>query len=132
MLQRWGNALSEMKPRRAKVAFSNGAVFEAELALSTAQLTQGLRGRAQASPMLFVFASESYWSMTMAGVDFPLDMVMLDAAGVVVDVMRAPARADGPFTPREPSRYTLELPAGWAEGFRLRRGMRAAVVPMVR
>lgn len=121
-----------MKSRRARVVFGNGSSFDAELAVTRSELEMGLRGRVGAMPMLFVFSSLGSWPMTMRGVWFDLDMVMLDDAGIVVGVSRAPAGAVGPFACPAPYKYVLELPAGWAEGFSLRRGMRAAVVPMAR
>lgn len=67
--------------------------------------------------MLFVFTSESRYGFWMKDMRFPIDIIWLSVDGTIVDMHAdlSPSTYPEIFRPREPVRYVLELPAGFAE-----------------
>jgi uncharacterized membrane protein (UPF0127 family) len=118
--------------RATRVAFSSGAVIDAEIPLTTDQMLEGLRGRAKPSPMLFVFPHDDRRTMTMSGMTFPLDMIFIDGSGRVASVVSEATPGRLIVDSVVAARYCLELPAGWATGFRIQIGDRAMFTPLVR
>jgi len=118
--------------RAARIAFSSGALIDAEIPVTPAEMLDGLRSRAKPSPMLFVFPAMGPLAMTMSGVTFPLDMVFMSDNGKVVDVVSEAAPGRLMVHSRAAARYCLELPPGWAAGMGIAVGDRAMVTPMIR
>ncbi len=103
------------------------AAVHVELATTTAARELGLGDRdglAPGSGMLFVFAGPAQHAFWMKDMRFTIDMVWLDAAGRVIYIQRAvsPATYPATFDAAEPSRYVLELPAGYAEAYTIEAG----------
>jgi uncharacterized membrane protein (UPF0127 family) len=77
--------------------------------------------------MLFVFPEEEVQAFWMRNTLLPLDMLFIDAAGVLVGlVSRAVPHSLAPRSVGLPSRYVLEVPGGWAEAHGVRPGVRVA------
>ena len=79
----------------------------------------GLSGRTglkENEGMLFVFQTDGQHSFWMKDMLFPIDMVWLSADKKVVYIAAnaQPGSYPATFNPESPSRYVIELPAGWA------------------
>lgn len=93
--------------------------FTLEIANTGATRTQGLSGRRNLpanQAMLFVFdqpANECFW---MKDMNFPIDIVWLNASKQVVHVVSdaSPSSYPGNFCPDEKAQYVLEFNAGVA------------------
>lgn len=99
------------------------ASFLVEVADTPASQQQGLSGReslAEGTGMLFVFDKERPLTFWMKEMNFPLDMVWIDASCTVVDISRdvpipepGQTLADLPtYGPETPAMYVLEINAG--------------------
>jgi len=111
----------------ATVTVSNGsdtlAVVDARVADSPQERYRGLSGTdplENDTGMLFVFPDESNVSFVMRGMNYPLDMVFIDAEGNITTVYTVPVppeNASESELERYPGRakWVLEVPAGWAE-----------------
>lgn len=112
---------------RASISFSTSMgrrrIHQVRLLSTSAEFTRGMRGRARAVPMLFVFRERRMHPFTMTGVRMPLDLVFLDR-GRVLGVLSVPAGAPGPYRLRAPYTAVLELPIGTANRLGIRRGDR--------
>lgn len=113
----------------AMVTFPDGTRIEAEVADTDAARARGLMGRealADGCGMLFVFDPPGPCGFWMKSVRFPLDILWLDAAGRIVDlVMSAPPCPREPcpvYASRTPAAYVLEVTGGVAAAHGLRPG----------
>ncbi len=99
------------------------ASFVVDVADTRAAQQQGLSGReslAEGTGMLFVFDQERLLTFWMKEMNFPLDMVWIDASCTVVDISRdvpipepGQTLADLPtYGPEAPAKYVLEINAG--------------------
>ena len=90
--------------------------FVIELALSDAQMEQGLMFRHSLAPdagMLFDFRTPTPVMMWMKNTFIPLDMVFLDARGQVIDIHeRAVPLSTDTIAVKTPARYVIELNGG--------------------
>jgi len=77
----------------------------------------GYSGLAPDEGMLFVFPSDGTYSFWMKDMLFSIDMLWIDAQGRVVDIEKAVSPDTFPqaFTPDSPSRYVLEVSAGFSD-----------------
>jgi uncharacterized membrane protein (UPF0127 family) len=102
--------------------------FKIELALSDAQMEQGLMFRRSLAPdagMLFDFKRPVPVTMWMKNTLIPLDMVFLDAGGRVVDIHeRAVPQSLDQISAKGPARYVVELNGGTAARLGIRPGDR--------
>ncbi len=94
---------------------------ELELALTPQEVTDGLMFRPslpEKRGMLFIFAVDRYPAFWMKNTLIPLDLIFLDSAGIVVDVVAdvPPCAADPcpTYSPKSPARAVLEVGAGVA------------------
>jgi len=102
--------------------------FNVELALNPEQLQQGLQGRTYMAPsagMLFDFGPPQPVNMWMKNTPISLDMLFIDAAGIVVNI----AEATTPFSlstipSAGPVRAVMELNAGTARRIGVKPGDR--------
>lgn len=95
-----------------------GETIVLEVADTNASHTRGLSGRERLAPgagMLFVFSKDDRYGFWMKDMRFPIDIVWLDSEYRIVDVKESVLPSSYPevFTPKSPSRYVLELPAGF-------------------
>jgi uncharacterized membrane protein (UPF0127 family) len=98
-------------------AFGKLHSVSVEIAESEAARERGLMWREQlpdGQGMLFVFPAASQHSFWMANTLISLDMVFLDDEWKVVGTLEAlPPGSREPRGVSQPSRYVLEVPAGW-------------------
>ena len=112
------------------------AAFDVELAATAAQRATGLMGREHLGDregMLFVYEVEGLPRFSMRGMEIPLDLVWIDAdgvvAGVTANVSPAPERTSPKvYSPPRPILYVLEINAGLAESVGIRVGSQARLV----
>lgn len=105
-----------MDYQRVAVRVGDSPTILVAVADTPGKRAQGLRGRQLMAEqgMLFVFPQPTLVSMTMRGVDYPLDLLFFDVFGVLQGVVTAPAQSAGPYGGSRASKYMLEVPAGWA------------------
>lgn len=101
------------------VALAGTTTLEIELARTEGERAQGLSGReslAEDEAMLFIFPILDIYGFWMKEMNFDLDIIWLDEAGVVADITSNVSRDSYPqvFYPRTKIKYVLEVPAGWA------------------
>jgi uncharacterized membrane protein (UPF0127 family) len=90
--------------------------FSIELALTDAQMEQGLMFRRSMAPdagMLFDFKQPTPVTMWMKNTVIPLDMLFLDTSGRIIDIHeRAVPYSTDIIASAAPSRYVIELNGG--------------------
>lgn len=117
-----------------QVTLPDGTLVEAELAISSAEQARGLMFRAELPPgrgMLFVGSRSSQRSFWMYQCLIPLDIIWMDGAHRIVEIVRSappcgstdPADCPG-YGGNANSVYVLELAAGQADAHGLRLGDR--------
>ena len=104
-----------------RATLPDGATVDLELATTPEETTSGLMFRPSLAAnrgMLLLWSEERYATIWMMNVLVPLDIVYLDDAGKVIEVVAdaRPCTAEPcpRFTPDEPSRAVLEMAAGSA------------------
>lgn len=111
-----------MLSQRGKVTVrtrgGNELRLDVEIASNDADRSRGLMFR-KAMPedagMIFVFPETAEHSFWMRNTLISLDMLFLDAAGVVVGIVeKAAPLTDTPRTVERDSKYVLEVNGGWA------------------
>jgi len=100
--------------------------FKIELALSSAQMEQGLMFRRSLAPdagMLFDFKTPTNVTMWMKNTLIPLDMLFLDEHGRIVDIHeRAVPLSTDIIAAAAPARYVIELNGGTAARLGIKPG----------
>jgi uncharacterized protein len=88
-----------------------------ELARTAGQRSMGLMYRKKLGPargMLFLFEQEQEQRFTMRNTPLPLDMIFIDSSLTVTGIIEnTKPYANGPFSINRPSRYVLEVNAGF-------------------
>ncbi len=104
-----------------QVLLPDGFQVTLELAITPDELSQGLMFRPKLPEdrgMLLIFAEERLPSIWMMNTLVALDLVYLDSTGTVVDVITdaqpCPGEPCPKFTPKQPAKAVLEIPAGAA------------------
>lgn len=99
----------------------DGFTVNLELAITPDELAQGLMFRPKLSEdrgMLLLFSEERFPNIWMMNTLVALDIVYLDDAGTVVDVITdaqpCPGEPCPRFAPKQAARAVLEIPAGGA------------------
>ena len=101
--------------------------FLLELAVDRFQQARGLSHRpsmADGWGMLFVYSQTVNHAFTMALMRFPLDIVFIDGAGTIVDIIESAQPRAVVLVPSRAYRYVLELNAGAVRSRGLRIGDR--------
>ncbi len=94
------------------------ASFSVEVADDDRERSAGLMFRTEMKDdhgMLFVFERTRRLAFWMKNTPMPLDLVFIDASGMVVDVLKGEPFSIAPIGPDAPARFVLELKAGTAE-----------------
>lgn len=104
-----------------------GEAFVLEVADTEGLRTKGLSGHAalrEGEGMLFVFSKDDRYGFWMKDMGYPIDIVWLDSDYHIVDVKKNATPASYPeiFTPTSPTRYAIEIPAGFFEEHHLKAG----------
>lgn len=117
-----------------QVTLPDGAPIEAELAISSEEQARGLMFRAELPPdrgMLFVGSRSSRRSFWMYQCLIPLDIIWMDGAHRIVEIVRSapPCSSTDPgacpsYGGNANSVYVLELAAGQSDAHGLRIGDR--------
>lgn len=116
----------------AKVAFLDAprapAALEVELAKTTAESARGLMFRTampEAHGMLFDLHSKKIQTFWMHNTCIPLDMLFVDDDGLIVGILEeVPVLNDEERSVECPSRYVLEVNAGFTRKFGIKAGQR--------
>lgn len=92
----------------------------AEIVDTPESRSRGLSGRPsldEGTGMLFVFEEDGMHGFWMKDMNFPIDMLWLDADKKIIFIAAGvpPESYPQTFAPSAPARYVLEVPAGWAE-----------------
>lgn len=104
-------------------ALVKGNVFQLEVAHTSSQRSRGLMERTdlpEDAAMLFVYEREEYRNFWMKNTLIPLDILFLNALGIVVDVQTMQPQigvSDGAlkiYRSARPARFALEMNAGLA------------------
>ncbi len=87
----------------------------------------GLSGKRAIAPnegMLFVFSNDGLWRIWMKEMSFGIDILWLAEDGSVVDIREYVYPDSYPlvYEPSAPARYILEVRAGYAEIYNIRKG----------
>lgn len=94
--------------------------------------SKGLSNTTQLKPytgMWFLFSKEDKYGFWMKDMNYPIDIIWIDASLSVVHIVRnaQPDSYPAIFTPTKKALYVLEVPAGTAEA--LQEGMLLSVTP---
>jgi len=107
--------------RMPQAVLPDGFEVTLELAITPEELAQGLMFRPTLPDnrgMLLIFAEERLPAIWMMNTHVALDLIYLDSAGLVIDVITdaqpCPAEPCPRFTPKQPAKAVLEVPAGAA------------------
>jgi uncharacterized membrane protein (UPF0127 family) len=106
-----------------------GEKVSVALAVTDAQRAQGLSGTAPLKAdegMLFVFPEDGLYRFWMKGMKYAIDIIWIDADGRIVYIAPSlsPDTYPNSYGPDVPSRYVLEVSAGFASAHAVRVGDR--------
>ena len=107
-------------------------VYHLWLANTEAEREQGLSGVESLKPnggLLMNFGSDDTWGIWMKDMKIPLDIVWLDKDKTVIKVVKDAGPELGTsvtFSPKQPARYVVELPAGTADKAAIKPGVTAS------
>lgn len=108
-------------------------IVHAEVAATDAARARGLMYRRtlpQGSGMWFVLPTDSQQSFWMKNTYMALDLIFVDAKGLVVDIIaNTVPQSEKPLTPKHPYRHVLEVPAGFAARQGIGVGSKVAAKP---
>ena len=119
---------------RARIAFpDSGASVDAELARGVAEGERGLMYRkamGEDEGMFFFIDERKVQTFWMHNTCIPLDMLFVDDDGTIVGIVEsAPVLDDGERRVDCPSRYVLEVNAGWVRRHNVKPGQRLVLPP---
>jgi uncharacterized membrane protein (UPF0127 family) len=106
-------------------------VFLSRVANSPETREKGLSGTTELrsdQAMLFVYDKDGKWPIWMKEMNYPIDIVWLDANKKVVYIVKNAPPESYPyekFTPKQDARFVLELPAGTTAKKRIDIGSQA-------
>jgi hypothetical protein len=120
------------KLARARVTFPDaGASVDAELARSDAENERGLMFRKEMGEdqgMFFFLDERRVQTFWMHNTCIPLDMIFIDDDGTIVGIVEsAPVLDDGARQVDCPSRFVLEVNAGWSRRHHVQPGQHVVV-----
>ena len=119
----------------AKLIFPNGRVVTAEIAKTEEERARGLMFRdrlGENEGMLFIFEEPDFYSFWMKNMKFPIDIIWLsEEKRIVYIASRVPPCKREPcptYQPYSKALYVIEVPAGFAEREKLKRGDRVEII----
>lgn len=132
----WFMAGVVTKHREAKIYIESQTgvrIFNAKIAETDEERAQGLSGTkflAPDSALLMIFPYDSSWGIWMKDMNYPIDIVWLDASFEVVHIERSlqpSSYPDNTYKPKKAARYVIELPASTVSRTYLKVGDRVKV-----
>ena len=113
----------------------NNKVFKVEVARDQTTRATGLSGREsldQEKAMLFLFEKPDYYSFWMKNMQFPLDIIFIKKDSIVTIINNAQAPKDNQnnltlYHPTDPADKVLEINAGLAQKYNLKKGDTAKI-----
>lgn len=110
-----------------KVIIIGESAVTVEVADSEEERKQGLSGREVLEPgngMFFIFDQPGLHGIWMKDMNFPIDILWFDQYGELVHFEEhvSPETFPDTFFPRSPSRYVLEVPAGFVKDRSIKLG----------
>lgn len=113
-----------LKPKTAEIKIA-GKTFSAEVADNPLTRSRGLMHRAAASPMIFIFPSETRGGFWMKNVKFPLDIIWIDSEKKIIgtDKMETCFEKECKiYYPPSPIKFALEVEADFVEKNKIKAG----------
>ena len=105
------------------------ATVQVEVVTTRSEIERGLMFRTHLAPdagMLFLMGMDDVWTFYMRNTIVPLDMIFIDRDLAVVGIVaNAEPCTETLRSVGRPSRYVLEVNAGWAAANQIRAGARA-------
>lgn len=98
-----------------------GGVYQLWVAKDETSRTLGLSGVTELKPnggLLMAYDTDEKWGIWMKNMKIPIDIIWLDSEKKVVYIVKdASPELDTSvtYTPKDPARYVIELPAGGAQ-----------------
>ncbi len=112
--------------------FNEKVPLRVKVLTTTEELRKGLSGivsLASTEGRLFVFSGDGYHGIWMKDMLFPIDIMWVDAEGVIVAIEESvrPDTFPNTFEPPQPARFVIETNAYFANSFNIRVGDRVEV-----
>lgn len=123
---------AQQQPRYDKSLTIDGTRFNAFVARTEADRQQGLSDSPQINSdqaMVFVFESDSKWGIWMKDMNYPIDILWLDTAKKVQNIVtnaQPDSYPETSFYPPNNTRYVIELKSGTVKDKRITIGTQAA------
>jgi hypothetical protein len=113
-----GSPAAQVQGESVQITLGDAKV-DAEIVATPEARTKGLSGReslAEDEGMLFIFDTDDVHSFWMKDMLISIDMIWLtaDKRVVHIEANATPESYPASFGPHTPTRYVLEVPAGWA------------------
>ncbi|MBI2034893.1 MAG: DUF192 domain-containing protein [Candidatus Levybacteria bacterium] len=111
----------------------NNKVFKVEVAKDQTTRAKGLSGREslmEEKAMLFLFEKPDYYSFWMKNMQFPLDIIFISKDKIVTvvnNVQPLKEGQDNTILPTEPIDKVLEINAGLAQKYNLKKGDKVTI-----
>lgn len=118
------NVSQETSTRSIELAGQTIRVMVADTPETRERGLSGREGLAQGEGMLFIFSKDGRYAFWMKDMRFAIDILWISREGLIVDIRKdvSPTTYPAAFEPRMEARYVVELPAGWAEEYRVEIG----------
>lgn len=118
-------------PKNVDMVTTPKGVISVLIADSDAERVKGLSGKPSLSKdqgMLFIYEQNQYAGIWMKDMQFSIDILWLDDQKTIVDIARniSPSSYPKTYTPQKPARYILEISAGQAETYGLKKGAKVS------
>lgn len=119
--------VSQASSYNTKKVVLGGTEYTLEVAYTEALRERGLSYRTTLAPqtgMIFVFDTPGVLKFWMKDMNFPIDIIWLDARGEVVHIEHSlsPSTYPESFGPETMTRYVIEINAGEASSLGLKEG----------
>ena len=105
----------------------NGVKLAVDIADEPQEQAQGLSGKkfmAEDRGMLFIFPQSLMPSFWMKDMNFSLDLIWIDASGIIIGIEKnvRPDTYPRTLSPPSPIKYVLEVNAGWSDRNNIQSG----------
>jgi len=112
--------------------FENGKEILIEYADTQEKHIHGLSGREslpENSGLLFLFEREEYYGFWMKDMNFAIDIIWIGKDSRIKDITKniSPETYPRVFKPQDPILYVLEVNAGFAERYKIQKGMKVNI-----